>query len=57
MYKKDPNQTSGNENYNVWVQKKKTLDEIKGKLEIIEGKIYELEGIAIETIKNETQRK
>lgn len=57
---KDPNQSSRNENYNVWNLKKKThedkqLNEINSQLNIAKDKINKSEGIATEMTQNETQ--
>lgn len=57
IYNKEPNQTSRNENYNIWDVLKKLSDEIKGMSDIVEEEINELENTAIETIQNETWRK
>lgn len=55
VHTKDPNQTSRDENHNAWDEKH--TDEINGTLESAEKTICELEGIAIEYAKWNTQKK
>lgn len=53
--KKDANQTSSDEKYYIWGKKENILDGINNELHITQ--ISELEDIALENIKNKSEKK